>query len=98
MNHITGTTRTVDLGHGPHVMFKRVPRPLILDFVLELVHPANLGPLPPSPDLLVSKAIQIGLAPDFESAMIEVTVWHRYASSEADAALMARNRATYYCI
>lgn len=98
MDHVTGTTRTVNLGHGPHVVFKRVPRPAILDFVLELVHPSNLGPLPPSPDFMVSKAIQIGLVADRQSAMVEVTVWQRSLNAEQDALLMARNRATYYCI
>lgn len=33
-----------------------------LEVVLELVHPGNLGPLPPSPSLLASKGEQIGIA------------------------------------
>jgi len=31
--------------------------------VLDLVHPGNLGPLPPSPSMIAFKGEQIGLAP-----------------------------------
>lgn len=34
--------------------------------VIELVHPGNLGPLPPSPRLLVDKACLMGLVRDGE--------------------------------
>lgn len=35
--------------------------PVVAELVLEAVHPANLGALPPSPDVLAWKAVQIGL-------------------------------------
>lgn len=37
------------------------PRSELLVLVLEAVHPANLGPLPPSASVLASKGAQLGL-------------------------------------
>lgn len=33
----------------------------IADMVIELVHPANLGELPPSPFMIKAKAVELGL-------------------------------------
>lgn len=39
-----------------------VPITSMLEVVLDLVHPGNLGPLPPSPSMLAFKGEQIGIA------------------------------------
>lgn len=41
---------------------KTVPVQSNLEIVLELVHPGNLGALPPSPSMLAYKGEQIGIA------------------------------------
>jgi hypothetical protein len=46
MHHYIGQTRTVSDARGPRALYKRVPSPFLIDMVLELVHPSNLGPLP----------------------------------------------------
>lgn len=33
----------------------------VAGMVLELVHPGNLGPLPPSPGVVKAKAVELGL-------------------------------------
>jgi hypothetical protein len=40
---------------------KRELESMIYPMVLEVVHPGNLGALPPAPDVLVYKAEQVGL-------------------------------------
>lgn len=42
-------------------MRKQVERRAAMHAALEFVHPGNLGALPPSPEVLVRKAVQIGL-------------------------------------
>jgi hypothetical protein len=98
MHHYIGQTRTVSDARGPRALYKRVPSPFLIDMVLELVHPSNLGPLPPSPDALIAKAIQIGLATSLENATTEVLVWCAALSSEEDAELQARQKRIYHCI
>lgn len=43
---------------------------MIAELVLDAVHPANLGALPPTPYTLVYKAAQIGLITEREAAML----------------------------
>lgn len=49
----------------------RVFRNELCSVVIELVHPDNLGALPPSPRILGYKAIQIGLVSDKEVFRME---------------------------
>lgn len=51
---------------------REVIRPEVAELVLEAVHPANLGALPPSPDVLIFKAIQIGLISSYSEGVITV--------------------------
>ncbi len=46
---------------------------MIAELVLDAVHPANLGALPPTPHTLVYKAAQIGLITEREAATLLVT-------------------------
>lgn len=55
--YITGS-----LAYPKRTRSKRVPIQANLEIVLELVHPGNLGPLPPSPSRLASKGEEIGIA------------------------------------
>ena len=41
---------------------------MAIELVLDNVHPGNLGPLPPSPRLLLLKAYQLGLLSATESS------------------------------
>lgn len=45
--------------------------------VLDLVHPGNLGPLPPSPQVLVNKAYALGLLKPHDRAM-DIVLGHEY--------------------
>lgn len=56
--HVTGS-----LAWPKRTRRTRVPRQDMLLVVLDLVHPGNLGPLPPSPSMIAFKGEQIGLAP-----------------------------------
>ena len=53
---------TGSLAYPRRFRVKRVPRKDMLTIVTELVHPGNLGPLPPSPQMLAWKGEQIGIA------------------------------------
>ena len=52
---------------------KLVPDVEMLKVVIDLVHPGNLGPLPPSPSMLAYKGEQIGVA---EYSEFFRTVWY----------------------
>lgn len=56
-----GKTRTV-YGAWNVTIFKTVANAELLQLVLDAVHPANLGVLPPSPVTLAFKGEQIGLS------------------------------------
>ena len=45
----------------------------VAELVLEAVHPANLGALPPAPRTLTYKAAQIGLITEREATTLLVT-------------------------
>lgn len=47
---------------------RNVLRNDVAEMVLELVHPNNLGELPPSPDVIAWKAVQIGLLKSMNQA------------------------------
>lgn len=49
---------------------REVLRDDVVEMVLELVHPANLGVLPPDPFMIAWKAKQIGLINDTRQAFI----------------------------
>lgn len=98
MNHLIGRTRTVSNAFGPQAVFKLVPASGVLDAVLDFVHPGNLGALPPSPDVMIALAINIGLSRSVADATTEVCVWRRHHSQEQDAAMMAELRQKFYCI
>lgn len=51
---------------------REVIRPEVAELVLEAVHPANLGALPPSSEVLISKAIQIGLISSYSEGVMTV--------------------------
>lgn len=55
--HITGS-----LAWPKRTRCVLVPRQDRLLIVLDLVHPGNLGPLPPSPSVIALKGEQLGLA------------------------------------
>jgi hypothetical protein len=93
-----GSTRTLSDGHGPLAVVKLVPVEGLLEMVMELIHPANLKALPPSPDFLVSKAIQIGLVSSFADACTEVCVWRRHHTKEQDQAMMFDLRQKFQCV
>lgn len=59
-------------GWGGHcVGFEReFLRGEVVELVLESVHAGNLGPLPPSPDMIAYKAIQIGIISSFAEAYV----------------------------
>lgn len=42
----------------------------VVELVLECVHPSNLGALPPSPDMIAYKAIQIGIITKYSEAYV----------------------------
>lgn len=46
---------------------------MVAELVLDAVHPANLGALPPAPSTLVYKAAQIGLITEREATTLLVT-------------------------
>lgn len=73
-----GATRTVHNAHGPLAVFKVVACDDLLALVVDAVHPANLGALPPSPELLAYKGVQIGLARSESEFFQEVAVWRRH--------------------
>jgi len=50
----------------------------LLQLVLESVHPANLGPLPPSPATLAYKGVQIGLAKNSHEFFKSVVIWRAH--------------------
>ena len=52
-------------GHAGQVLFCRAKQDM-LKIVLELIHPGNLGPLPPSPKYVAYKAEQTGIAKEEE--------------------------------
>ena len=41
--------------------YQAAERSAAIELVLEVVHPGNLGDLPPSRDFLIAKAYQLGL-------------------------------------
>lgn len=98
MHHVIGMTRTVQSPTGPQVVFKRVPAEGVLEAALEFVHPNNLGVLPPSPDVLVAKAIMLGLVHSVDDATVEVCVWRKNHTNEQDAKMMADLRKKFHCI
>lgn len=51
---------------------REVIRSEVAELVLESVHPANLGALPPSPELLIFKAIQIGIISSYREGVVAV--------------------------
>ena len=53
---------TGSLAYPPRTRSKTVPRQDMLQVVLDLVHPGNLGPLPPSPSRIAHKGSELGLA------------------------------------
>lgn len=53
---------TGSLAYPRRYAYKRVPRQDRLVVILDLVHPGNLGALPPSPSMLAYKGEQIGVA------------------------------------
>ena len=48
---------------------REVIRPEVAELVLEAVHPSNLGALPPSPMVLIGKAVQIGLISSYREGV-----------------------------
>ena len=57
---------------GQHcVGYKRqVLRAEVAELVLDYVHPGNFNALPPSPEVIAWKAVQIGLTASFDEAFI----------------------------
>jgi hypothetical protein len=98
MHHVIGMARTVQGSTGPKAVFKLVPAEGVLEAVLEFVHPSNLGTLPPSPDVLIAKAITLGLVSSVSDATVEVCVWRSHHTKEQDAAMMADLRKKFHCI
>jgi len=49
---------------------RQVLRAEVAELVLDYVHPGNLNALPPSPDMIALKALQIGLTASFDEAFI----------------------------
>ena len=64
MNYIPGLAypHTGSLAYPRRTRSKLVHDNSMLAVVLELVHPGNLGALPPSPSLLAYKGEQMGIA------------------------------------
>lgn len=54
--------RTGSLAYPLRTRSRVVARQDMLSVVIELVHPGNLGALPPSPSMLAYKGEQLGLA------------------------------------
>lgn len=54
--------RTGSLAYPLRTRSRVVPDIEMLKVVVDLVHPGNLGPLPPSPSMLACKGEQIGVA------------------------------------
>lgn len=53
---------TGSIAYPLRTRLRRAPKQDMLLVVLDLVHPGNLGPLPPSPRCIAYKGEQIGLA------------------------------------
>ena len=64
---------TGSLAYPTRYRNKSVPDVEMLKVVIDLVHPGNLGPLPPSPSMLAYKGEQIGVAKYSEFFR---TVWY----------------------
>lgn len=71
-------TRVYRDGHGPRAVWRVVARQDLLGLVAEAIHPAWLGELPPSPQVLARKGVEIGLSEDPSEFFEEVLVWHRH--------------------
>lgn len=52
---------TGSIAYPKRTRLKRVPIQELMMLVIESVHPANLGELPPSPSMLACRGEQIGL-------------------------------------
>lgn len=99
MQYRVGATRTIAGKNGWAIaVFMEVPVPGAIECVLDCVHPGNLGPLPPSPDLLLSKAIQLGLTDKWSDLFTEVAVWRAHQTPEQHAEMIKRLRANYYSV
>ncbi len=72
---IHGTIYTIHCGHGRVTLQREQVKDIILELVLESVHPGNMGELPPSPDRVALKAVQIGLISSLDEAYERVTVY-----------------------
>lgn len=55
----SASQRAYNYAHRPKVF--TADEKVALELVIGYVHPSNLGPLPPSPAVLLGKARQIGL-------------------------------------
>lgn len=84
--------------HGPLVVLAELPIRWVIDLVIESVHPSNLGPLPPSPELLLHKAVQIGLLKSVLEGTTVCTLWHRNWSKETMLLAPEALRRSFYCI
>lgn len=73
---IHGTIYTIHRGHGRVTLQREQVKGIILDLILEGVHPGNMGELPPSPDRVAHKAVQVGLISSLSEAYEKVTVYH----------------------
>lgn len=61
MRQLAGLSYGHSLAYPHRFRNRTVPRDDLLAVVIAFVHPANLGPLPPSPRMLALKGEQIGL-------------------------------------
>lgn len=89
---------TINDAHGPRAVIAELPIRWVIDMVLESVHPANLGPLPPSPEFILRKAVQIGLLKSVSEGTTSCTLWHRNWSNEANDLAPEALRRSFYCI
>ena len=64
MNYVSGYSypHTGSIAYPRRTRYVVRPRQDMLQVILDLVHPGNLGPLPPSPNWLAHKGEQIGVA------------------------------------
>ena len=90
-----GQTETVNDAQGPSALFKTLVRREVVELVLEVVHPGNLGALPPSPDVLAYKAIQLLLVRNYQEATTKVCVWRKHWDADAQAKADAMLRDFY---